>query len=395
MPRECNLTGGRMRVAMTADEFPPAIGGAPTYAMELSKALVELGTEPVVITHAYPGLPAEEEIDGVEVRRLKGFVVPGLNRGVSAGFFYRLHRTIKHGGFDVVHGQDLYSPTSLASMYSARKRRIPSAITCHSVHRSTGLWRLIYQPILFTLRWADLVIAVSKASELFCHALGISPRKTVVIPNGVDLSKFNPGVDGSALRGELGVGEKPLVATAIRLVKRKGPSLLVASFQKVLRTVPDAKLVIAGWGPEAKNLRAQTKRLGLERSVFMVGALKRERVAELMAAADVFVLPSVVESFGLTALEAMAVGAPVVCPWAGGLPEFVKDGFNGLTFTPENRDELTNAIARLLTKRRLAGYLRENGMKTARNFSLKITARRTLSLYEKICKEHARSRVHR
>lgn len=374
---------------MTADEFPPAIGGAPTSTMELSSALAKLGAEPVVITHSYPGYPPGEEIDGVEVRRLKGFVVPRLNRGVSAGLFYRLHRCIKYGKFDVVHGQDFYSPMSLASMYSARKRRIPSVVTCHSVHESTGLWKLIYQPILFTLRWADRVIAVSRASEGFCRALGIPAPKIVVITNGIDLSKFNPGIDGSSVRKELGIEDEPLVASAIRLVKRKGPGHLVAAFGKILKAMPTAKLAIAGRGPEEKNLREQIGKLRMEGSAFMVGPLSRERVAKLMAAADVFVLPSVVEAFPLTALEAMAIGAPVVCPRAGGMPEIVVDGVNGLMFPPGDEGALAEVVLRVLEDDRLGRKLRNNGVKTARKFSSNETAERTLTLYEKLCEMHA------
>lgn len=378
-----------MRIALTADEFYPAIGGSPTSAMELSTALVKLGAEPVVITHSYPGQPAEEEIDGVEVRRLSGFVISKLNRAASVGLIYRLHRCIKYGNFDIVHGQDLYSFMSLASVYSARKCGIPSVVTCRSVHESSSLWRLIYQPIVFTLRRADRVITVSGAAARFCHALGVPPQKTVVILNGVDLSKFNPSVDGSPFRKRLGLKDEPIVATAIRLVKRKGPGHLVASFARVLRAVPNAKLVMAGWGPEVKNLRVQIQGLGLEESVFMVGALSRERVAELMAAADVFVLPSTVEAFGRAAVEAAAVGTPVVCPRAGGMPEIIEDGFSGLMFQPGDEVGIADVILRVLKDRRLVERLREAGIKMARKFSLETTARRTLSLYEEVCEEYA------
>ncbi len=378
-----------MHIALVADEFYPAIGGSPTSTMELSTALVKLGAEPVVITHAYPGQPAEEEIDGGEVKRLDGFVIPKLNRGASAGLFYRLHQCIKHGGFDVVHGQDVYSPMSLASVYSAKKLRIPSVITCRSVHESTSLWKLIYQPIVFTLRRTNRVIAVCKATERFCHALGVPSNKTVVIPSGVDLSKFNPSVDGSSMRKRLGIEDEPLVATAIRLVKRKGPGYLVAAFAKVLKAIPNAKLVVAGWGPEAKNLQTQIEGLGLEKSVFMVGVLSREKVAELMVAADVFVVPSMIEAFGRAVIEAAAIGTPVVCPRAGGMPETIVDGSNGLLFRPADHDAMADAILRVLRDRQLAERLRENGIKTARKFSLESTARRTLGIYKKICEKHA------
>ena len=377
-----------MRIALTADEFYPAIGGSPTSTMELSMALAKLGAEPVVITHAYPGQPAEEEIDGVRVMRLSGFVIPRLNRGASVGLIYRLHRCIKYGNFDIVHGQDLYSLMSLMSVYSARKCRIPSVVTCRSVHESSSLWKFIYQPIVFTLRRADRVITVSEAAARFCHALGVPSQKTVVILNGIDLSKFDPSVDGSSMRKRLGLRDEPIVATAIRLVKRKGPGHLVASFARVVKVLPNAKLVMAGWGPEVKNLRAQIQELGLEQSVFMVGPLSRERVAELMAAADVFVLPSVIEAFGRAAVEAAAVGAPVVCPRAGGMPEIIREGFNGLLFRPGDEVDMADAILRVLMDGKLAERLRENGIKTARKLSLENTAKRTLKLYEEICEQY-------
>lgn len=378
-----------MHIALVADEFYPAIGGAPVSAMELGTALAKLGVEPVVITHVYPGQPAEEEINGLKVKRLNGFVIPKLNRGVSAGLFYRLHKCIKYGDFDVVHGQDVYSPMSLASVYSAKKRRIPSVITCRSVHESTALWKLVYQPIVFMLRHTNRVISVCGATARFCHALGVPPHKTVVIPSGVDLSRFNLKVDGSSMLKRLGVKGEPLVATAIRLVKRKGPGYLVAAFAKVLKVVPNAKLVIAGWGPEAKNLQAQIKELGLEKSVVMVGAFPREKVAELMAAADVFVVPSTIEAFGRAVLEAAAIGTPVVCPRAGGMPETIVDGFNGLLFRPGDDGAIADAILRILKDRQLAKRLRANGIKTAGKLSLENTARRTLNVYEKICDENA------
>jgi len=374
-----------MRVAIVADEFYPAIGGAPTSAMEISIGLSKLGAEPVVLTHAYPGKPLEEEINGVRVIRLNGFVINRINRGVSSRIFRDLYYSIKYGGFDIVHGQDVYSPMSLASVYFARRCGIPSVVTCRSVHKSSWMWRLIYQPLVFTLRRADRTITVSEASAKFCRALGVPDEKIAVILNGIDLSIFNSRVDGTSLREELGIGGSPLVATAIRLVKRKGPGHLVAAFAKVLEALPDAKLVMAGWGPEEENLRVQIKKLGMDGSAFMIGPLSREKVSELMAAADVFILPSTVEAFGRAAVEAMAVGTPVVCPRAGGMPEIIEDGFNGLLFQPGDTSDMADCMLRILTDKRLARRLSKNGMKRACRFSLEATSKRTLELYKEVC----------
>jgi glycosyltransferase involved in cell wall biosynthesis len=377
-----------MRVAITADEIYPAIGGSPTSTMELSEALAGLGVQPVLITHAYPGQPAREEIGGVEVRRLEGLVLPRANRGVPGALFLRLHQCLKEGDFDIVHGQDIYSPTSLASVYSAGKCGVPSVITCRSVHESTALWRLAYQPLVYWLRRADRVIAVSRASKRFCHALGVLPDRTVVVLNGIPLSRFNPGVDGTPMSERLGLGNGPIIATAIRLVKRKGPYVLVDAFGEVLETRPGAKLVLAGSGPEFGRLRDRVGELGMGNSVCMTGPLSREAVAQLMSMADVFVLPSQIEAFGRAAVEAAAIGTPVVCPRAGGMPEAVLEGFGGLMFNPTDGHDLANAILRLLLDESLAAHISGRGRRAAQRLSLRKTAKRTLGLYEEMREQH-------
>jgi len=237
---------------------------------------------------------------------------------------------------------------------------------------------------------ANRVIAVSGAAKGFCVALGVPGDKIEVIPNGVDLSIFNTNVDGSAMRSKLNVKQGPLVATAIRLVKRKGPEHLVNAFSKVLKKMPNAKLAVAGGGTEAASLRAQIKKLGMGKSVFMLGKLQREEVARLMVAADVFVLPSLFESFGLVLLEAMAVGTPVVCTRTQGALEIVKDGEDGLIVPPGDDDALADAIVRVLSDRQLAKRLMTSGQKTVHEkFSWEKTAKKTLALYRTVCEEHA------
>ena len=373
-----------MRIAMVGDEFYPAIGGAPAYTMGLGLALAKLDVEPTLFTHTHPGQAEEEEFDGLRVKRLKGFVMPRFDRAISASLANRLHECIKFGGFDVVHGQDIYSPMALQSVYSARKRRIPSVLTCHSIHKTAGFWQLIYRPLVLIMCRANRMIVVSNATREFCRTLGVPDHKMEVISNGVDLSKFNPAVDGSRVRTSLGLESEPLVVSATRLVRRKGVHHLVAAFSKVRKVLPDAKLAIAGKGPEAANLHAQIRELGIEDSTFMLGALPHGQVAELMAAANVFVLPSMVESFGIVLLEAMAVGTPIVCTRTQGALEIVTEKKDALVVPPADDNALAEAIVCILNNRQLAKRLRTNGLKTVREkFSWEKTAKRVLTLYEK------------
>ena len=377
-----------MRVALVGDEYYPDIGGAAHYAFELSLELVNLGIETVVITHAHPGQPEEEEIAGVKVKRVPGLVLKDPHRAVSPFLFRRCHKYILNGQFDVVHGLDIYSSMALMVIRFAHRHQIPCVLTCHTVMDSSFLI-FMQRPLGWALRKVDRLIAVSRASARFCRLLGFPEKRITVVPNGVDLSCFNGAIDASVMREKLGIGDEPLVVTASRLIKRKNPDLLISAFARVLKVVPDAKLVIAGSGREEDNLSRQIRDLNITDSVFLVGGLTKEKVAQLMAAADVFALPSKMESFGLSLLEASAAGVPVVCSNAGGVPEVFQDGFNALLYPPGDGSAMAKAIIRLIQDKELAKTISANAVETAKRFTWEMAAERTLRVYEEVLGENA------
>jgi glycosyltransferase involved in cell wall biosynthesis len=379
-----------MRVVLIGDEYYPDIGGASHYAFELSLQLVKMGIEAVVITHVHPGQPEGEEIAGVKIKRVKGLVLNNPHRAVSLLLFHRCHKYILDGKFDVIHGLDVYSSMALMAVRFAHRHRIPCVLTCHTVMDSPFLifWQRLGGWAL-RLRKADRLIAVSQSAAHFSQSLGFPEKRITVVPNGVDLACFNEKIDASLMRKELGICDEPLVVTASRLIKRKNPELLISAFARVLKVVPNAKLVIAGSGREEDNLSRQIRSLNITNSVFMVGGLAKEKVAQLMAAADVFVLPSKMESFGLSLLEASAAGVPVVCSNAGGVPEVFQDGFNALLYPPGDDDTMAKAIICLIHDEELAKKISTNAMETARRFTWEMAAKRTLRVYEEVLQENA------
>ena len=383
-----------MRAALVCDEFYPDIGGAPHYAFELSLQLVKSGVEVVVITHGHPAQPEEEEIEGVNIRRLKGLVLSNPHRAASPLIFRHCHRYVLDGGFDVVHGLDVYSSMALIVTVFAHRQKIPCILTCHTVMGSDAaiLWQ---RPLLgWSVKRADRIIAVSRAAAHFCRVLGVREARIAVVPNGVDLSCFNGAADASAIRGALGIGNEPVVMTASRLVKRKNPELLVSAFAKVLRAVPEARLVIAGSGREREKVSRQVDSLDIAGSVLMLGELPKEKVAQLMKASSVFVLSSKMESFGLSLLEASAAGVPVVCSNAGGIPEIFQDGFNAVLYPPGDDDAMAEAIISVIRDKDLAKKLSANAMRTADGFTWSIAAERTLRVYEEVVRQRGPARSH-
>jgi glycosyltransferase involved in cell wall biosynthesis len=375
-----------MRVALVGDEYYPDRGGAARYAYELSLELVKLGIETVVITHANPDQPEKEEVAGVKIKRVKGFVPNNSTRAVSPLIFRNCHKYILDGEFDVVHGLDIYSSMALIVVPFAHQHRIPCIITCHTVMDSP-FSVFLQRPIGLLFGRADRLIAVSQASMHFCCSLGFPEKRVTIIPNGVDLSCFNLEIDAAVMREKLGIGDDPLVVTASRLTKRKSPDLLISAFAEVLKVVPDAKMAIAGSGREEDNLVRQIKELNITNSVFMLGELPKEKVAQLMAAADVFVLPSKMESSPLSLLEASATGTPSICSNAGGVPEVFQGGFDVLLYPPGDDNAMAKAIIRLLQDKELAKTTSANAMETARRFTWETAAERTLRVYEDVLRE--------
>ncbi|MFN4046648.1 MAG: glycosyltransferase family 4 protein, partial [Acidilobaceae archaeon] len=184
----------------------------------------------------------------------------------------------------------------------------------------------------------SLVTAVSRAlAEEIVKRLGV--RRVAVTYNCLRSEEWLRR-EGEALELE----GNPIVVSVIRLTYRKNPLTLVKVAESLSRELPKARLYIAGDGPLRKPLERRAKARGLRNIVFL-GALNRDNVKRLLWASDVFVLPSRTEAFGMSALEAMAAGVPVVALNVGGLPELVSHGVTG--YLASSEEELVKMAVEL------------------------------------------------
>jgi glycogen(starch) synthase len=163
----------------------------------------------------------------------------------------------------------------------------------------------------------------------------------------------------------------------------------------VLKAAPEARLVIAGAGSEEKNLLRLVDELGIGHSVHMLGSISKQQVAELMAAGDIFVLPSSLEAFGLAALEAAATGTAVVCSNAGGIPEVFQDGVNALLYSPGNTADMAGAMVRMIQDQELRRQLSASGAIVAHQLTWEVCANRTIRIYEEALHDYQSRRLHR
>jgi glycosyltransferase involved in cell wall biosynthesis len=243
----------------------------------------------------------------------------------------------------------LVRSTSLVARL-ARWRRVPAVVTTY--HGREG-WRRggrrgSFLPDRLVARSVDRVITVSQAARNFLvHGKGFPPGKVVVVPNGRDLSAFEPGAHREAVREELGLDPStPLVGVVGRLVAQKGHRYLVEAWPDVIREFPDARLLVVGDGSLRAELEAQARQRGVARSLIFTGF--RPDIPRLLDAMDVIALPSLSQGMALSAIEAAAMARPVVATAVDMAPEVVREGITGLLVPPADPGALAHALVRLL-----------------------------------------------
>ena len=224
-------------------------------------------------------------------------------------------------------------------------------------------------------------------SDAIAHKVRCEGREAApfaVIPNGVDLSRFAGPVPPSSVRGEFGIPSgAPLVGVIARLEAEKGHRFLLDAWPAILRSAPDAWLLIVGEGSDADALRAQATSLprGAARRVAFTG--RREDISSLTAELCVAVLPSLREAQGISILEAMARRRPVVATSVGGIPEVITSGVDGLLVPPEDPAALASAVGALLADASLRDRIGEAGYRTvADRFSIDAQVHRIEAVYD-------------
>jgi sugar transferase (PEP-CTERM/EpsH1 system associated) len=238
----------------------------------------------------------------------------------------------------------------------------------------------------WTSRLDDRVIAVCEsARQAEIKRARVPPDKVVTIYNGIDPERFiTSDPQPPEVRKILGVPAKaPLLGLVARLHRQKGLGDLLTAVAWVRERVPDVRLLLIGEGELRDELEAQARALGLSGAVIFAGT--RTDVAEIVAALDIFVLPSLWEGTSNAVLEAMAAGLPIVATAVGGTPEVVVDGVTGLLVPPRDPSALAGALVTLLHDADLRHRMGRAGRERVKQyFSLERMVRRTEALYEEL-----------
>ncbi|MDO8682103.1 MAG: glycosyltransferase family 4 protein [Armatimonadota bacterium] len=392
-----------MRILMLSWEYPPRIiGGVSRHVYEICDALAAKDVQIDVITCEHPEAPEKEEINGVNVYRVKA--------GESDGDFVKWVKHLndlteqkadellaEHGKEPVlIHAHDWLAEYAAKSL--KLKHKLPVVATIHATEYGrnygihTDLHRYINQVEWELAFEAWRVICCSHfMKEEIIRALGTSADKIDVIPNGVDWKKFEIDFDRKSFRRTFAGDDEKIIFFVGRMVNEKGAGVLIEAMSKISAAELPAKLLIVGGG-DRTDLRQQAEDLGIADKVFFTGYIDDDTLLKIYNIADIAVFPSLYEPFGIVALEAMAAKVPVVTSDVGGLREVVDHGVTGITTWAGNPDSLAWGITQSLTNPGAAKSMAGTAYMKVRNvFAWPRIAERTLEVYRRVADEHSRS----
>lgn len=260
-----------------------------------------------------------------------------------------------------------HTPVIVATVHSSRVRSAADVATLATL--TSRIDRLI-------------VPSASIAAKVHREGRGVAPF--TVVPNGVDLSRFSLPLPASRLRADCDIpADAFLLGTVARLEPEKGHRYLVAAMPAIVAACPDAHLVIVGEGSLGEELRAQARQLPAPARDRVIFTGRREDISALTAELAVAVAPSLREAQGISLLEAMARGKPVVASAVGGIPEVVTDGRDGLLVRPADPAALASAITQLARDPGLRRRMGERGRAAvAERFSIEAMVRRVEAVYD-------------
>ncbi len=374
-------------------EFPPRIvGGIARHCFGLTRALAKAGHEVSVVTLEFPGALEYEEMDGVKLFRVPiALGHPNFLTWVLL-FNHFIEKQVaelcREEKPDIIHAHDwVVSPSAISLKLSLN---VPLVFTIHSTEmgRAQGL----RNPDSFTINgfewWATYeACKVIVTTEAMKREVGghfeLSTKKMATIPNAIDQKKFDIVIDRKSIKQRYATPHEKIVLFVGRLTPQKGVEYLIHAVPQILRHHPEAKFVIVGEGWLRSNLEQLARNSGHSEKIFFTGFLSERDLLEIMSSADVLVLPSIYEPFGIVALEGLAAGIPVVASRIDGLAEVINHNKNGILVYPRNPESIAWGVNQILSDSNYARLLCTNGQKKLRKtYNWDAVAEKTERVYE-------------
>jgi glycosyltransferase involved in cell wall biosynthesis len=394
-----------LRATFVTTTYPLKKGDAiPGFVADLARHLVRHENVSVkVLAPHHPGAAFRETVDGVRIERFQyamnadqqclaygagipdnvrnnpraKWQVPGFFAAMLAAVWRALDET------DVIHAHWV-EPALMAEVANFFHRK-PVVVTVHSLRPKRDVGSRL------ALKWADRALFNSRFTQQQAKELGYKCRGQVIY-QGYDQETFGVVPRSGPARARLWIpADAPLAVAVGRMVPFKGMEVFAAAANGILANRPTAHVVIGGDGPCRSEVMRIVESSPHQVRIHVPGKMGRAEVAELLADADVFVMPSVIdargrtETLGVAALEAMASGVATVASRVGGLVETVEDEATGLLVTPGDAKALARAVGRVLDDAALRARLANAGREAARSrFTWPVLAKQVADVYREL-----------
>ncbi|MBV8221865.1 MAG: glycosyltransferase [Candidatus Eremiobacteraeota bacterium] len=384
-----------MKIGVFTEVYRPIVNGVVASVESLTEELRARGHEAYTFA---PRIPKGVEALGrvffmpslpLPARTEYRLTVPLVARRNKARFLSRC---------DIIHSHSLFVTGWMAQYYARYRFRVPLVFTYHTMLERYTHYSPLGQRITTQLtreltkgyaNAADAVIVPTQAVATSLRDTGVV-APLCVVPTGIDLERFRgaSGAQGREVRARLGIpADAPLLLLVSRLAHEKNIPFALAALQAVRAARPSARLLLIGTGPTQQLLRARSASLGVADGVIFAGALPREDLPAMYAAADLFVFPSTSETQGLVLAEAFAAGLPVV---AAASPQ-TRDVFgpNKAGELVDDPAHMASAVDRLLGDRDAYAAASAHARTASAAFDVKATAGRVLAVYEAVMANRA------
>jgi glycosyltransferase involved in cell wall biosynthesis len=385
-----------MNILQVAPRFPPAVGGVEEHVYRVSRELARRGHEVTVVTSNEADgkvCPLQREsLEGIQVYRSPLFMPSALRELWFMPSILNILRTLR-GDVVHVHGYRCVSSLETACFFHARS--VPSVLTAHGIYPArsflNGLAKSFFDKSFghLLLSSSDRVIALSEHNRRLLLRLGVPEKKVVLVPNGVNIEEFADIRRSQRVLDEL-CTDGPILLYVGRIDWNKRVDRIVEALPAILENFPSAKLVVVG--PDYANcvtgLLGSSRKLKVESSLVIAGNVTRQRLLEFYSIADVFLLPSSYEGFGLSMLEAMCSRVPVVASSSGGPGDILRDGTHALLLKESSPSEISGAVRALLTDCRLRRRLIEKAFDLVKTkYTWESVVDQLESIYERVASE--------
>lgn len=377
--------------------FPPLIGGVETHLSLLCPELVRMGHEVALLTGTVDNSPEKEIWNGISIWRHDLMDLNGIQSINAGGLLQRAIEVFKE--FidiyqpEIIHAHNLhyfFLEHALGLKYVCERNGIPIVMTAHNV------W---YDDIgkIFSrfIKW-DRVIAVSKFVKNALIKQGVDSHEIDVVYHGIDLNKYDINIVQDAIFDRYPILQnKTIVFHPARMSKEKGTHISIKAARLIKQRFKDTILVLSGssmildWNFRREKSMDFFKTLiikeGMTKSI-LIDTFRDEDMPLIYKAAEVTMSPTILdEAFGITMLESLAMGTPMVVSRSGGMPEVIKDGFNGFIVDKNDPIALAERCIEILSNDDLRCELGRNGRRLIEEkFTKETMAKNTVKVYERV-----------